>query len=744
MAISDDPPGARHEARRSRSPTSGRSRPASTSSHRNELFTLFGAHVKASGVRAGVSFQRLFDDDPETEYWKSLIFVARPRHRAGRRRGARRIRMPTLRSSSIPARRRRPRSSSTTSATSSATPPSATSGRPTRRSSKPLARYGFPSTNSGSSPSPTVRATSPSAAAGRSSACPPRSPSARRGEEAGAGHPVQPAAVEDPGRGPPAPARRPRTLLPVGRVSIIGSGMISDRIEGPVRLRETAFAIDLSLSRQTITGGTQGNTVYSIGGQFLYGRATGGQEFTYVMAGVHVSPIPLSPGVSLVNLRGLFAWDMQPELGPADAAAAQPMRLFEWYKANAGGIEIPGTRNIAARRLGTQAERLGLRRRRRRTPRAPRKASASRASSSTSDTPAVRGFLAALEIYPRGKKPIAYGVVEVDGDHWSVLVGLAIGVQNATGKELPFFDDAVGLTGTFYATNQPATFAIGRLDDISSWLALRVKGDLWVFKLQLFIGACLEIVDVPDGTRVMAFRAEFSGGTKRCAIGSIEFSLSMQLSSGSGAANRGSRASSRWLEGIDPDQRPLRLPLRRELQDRMGVPRARPRLSAHRLRGQDPHAVVDARQDIPLEPHDRPSRTSSEMATASSPLLAAMAHPLASGDPITFPVSALSTEPDRTFSIAELTSTRHARRDRGVGSGPHRQPDRTSLQSHGRRPDHLGPEHAAGRQPPEQRRRRHHLRARRNRHPSPAPVTGRIPRPGQRFSIPLRAAPTTC
>ena len=40
-----------------------------------ELFTLFGAHVKANGARAGVSFKRLFDDDPETEFWKSLLLV---------------------------------------------------------------------------------------------------------------------------------------------------------------------------------------------------------------------------------------------------------------------------------------------------------------------------------------------------------------------------------------------------------------------------------------------------------------------------------------------------------------------------------------------------------------------------------------------------------------------------------------------------------------------------------------------
>ena len=112
-------------------------------------FTLFGAHVKASGVRAGASFQRLFDDDPETEYWKALVLVADLVIVLGSEgSGTGPGRRPS-RQARFPLREHRPRSSSTTSATSSATPPSATSGRPTRRSSKPLARYDFRSTSSG-------------------------------------------------------------------------------------------------------------------------------------------------------------------------------------------------------------------------------------------------------------------------------------------------------------------------------------------------------------------------------------------------------------------------------------------------------------------------------------------------------------------------------------------------------------------------------------------------------------------
>ena len=616
-------------------------------------FTLFGAHVKASGVRAGISFRRLFDDDPETEYWKSLVLVADLVIVLG---------------------------SEGSAPDPDADPPVKLDSRtetPTTIVVNDIGyKFGDPAIgNFWQADKVELKAfgtirlsidefgfvTEPDGSRYFSFSgswpvfgVPTSQPAPGEEKKPALGIQFNRLRWKIRGEGRPLLLDGLGLFIQFGRVSIIGSGMISDRIEGPVRLRETAFAIDLSLSRQTITGGTLGNTVYSIGGQFLYGRATGGQEFTYVMAGVHVSPIPLSPGVSLVNLRGLFAWDMQPRLGPADAAAAQPMRLFEWYKANAGGIEIPGTRNIAAAgwepkqnawafavgagvRLGAEE---GIR---------------IEGFFLYFDTPVSSGLLGALEIYAKGKKPIAYAVVEIDGDRWSVLAGLAIGVQNVTGRELPFFNDAVGLTGTVYATNQPATFAIGRLDDVSSWLALRVKGDLWVFKVQLFVGACLEIVDVPDGTRVIAFRAEVSGGTKRCAIGSIDFSLAMQLQLGVWRSESRVAGFAQWLEGS------IRINVLYVF--RFGA--------SFKIEwvflGPDPayrRIACEIKIRTPWWMPDKTfrwNRTISqpklgEMATASSPLLAAMAHPLASGDPITVPVSALSTELDRTFSIAELTS----------------------------------------------------------------------------------------
>lgn len=614
-------------------------------------FTLFGAHVKAGGVRAGASFQRLFDDDPETEYWKSLVLVADLVIVLG---------------------------SEGSAPDPDADPPvklDSRTGTPTTIVVNDIGyKFGEPAIgNFWQADKAELKAfgtirlsidefgfvTEPDGSRYFSFSgswpvfgVPTSQPAPGEEKKAALGIQFNRLRWKIRGAGRPLLLDGLGLFIQFGRVSIIGSGMISDRIEGPVRLRETAFAIDLSLSHPSIVGGSLGNTLYSVGGQFIYGRATGGQDFTYVMAGVHVSPIPLSPGVSLVNLRGLFAWDMQPRLGSADAASAQPMRLFEWYKANAGGIEIPGTRNIAASgwepkqnawafavgagvRLGAEE---GIR---------------IEGFFLYFDTPVSRGLLAALEIYAKGKKPIAYAVVEVEGDRWSVLAGLAIGVQNVTGRELPFFNDAVGLTGTVYATNQPATFAIGRLDDVSSWLALRVKGDLWVFKVQLFVGACLEIVDVPDGTRVIAFRAEVSGGTKRCAIGSIDFSLAMQLQLGVWRSESRVAGFAQWLEGS------IRINVLYVF--RFGA--------SFKIEwvflGPDPayrRIACEIKIRTPWWMPDKTfrwNRTISqpslgEMATASSPLLAAMAHPLASGDPIAIPVSTLSAEPDRTFSIAEL------------------------------------------------------------------------------------------
>jgi hypothetical protein len=431
--------------------------------------------------------------------------------------------------------------------------------------------------------------------------------------------------------------------------SLIGSGMLIDRTEGSIRYRESALAVELSVG----LGESKNKNVFVIGGQFLYGRASGSVDFRYVLAGLKLSPIPLTAGVTGVNLRGLFAWHMQPHLGAADAGTAQPMRLFEWYKTNfAEGVEIPATRNITAAGWEPKenswafAGGLGL------------KFGGSNAVTIDGfflylHAPSMKSFLAALEVYLGSKKPIAYGVLEVEGDHWSTLIGLAIGIENAVGRKIPFFDDAMGLTGTFYATNQPATFAIGRLNDTSSWLALRIGGDLWVFKVRLFIGVCLELVDVPGGSHVIAFRAEFSGGTRKCAIGSIDFSLAMELIVGVWRSESKVSGFVQWLEGS------IRINV-------LYVFRFGASFKVEwAFLGPDPayrRVAAEVHIHTPWWMPDKTFRWNrtidqpqpEDMGTVSCPLLEGGATGAVPGDPISLPISALSDDPQAVFSIIEL------------------------------------------------------------------------------------------
>jgi hypothetical protein len=307
--------------------------------------------------------------------------------------------------------------------------------------------------------------------------------------------------------------------------SLLGFGMLSDYNVGDIRFQEAGIALQVQAS---VAGAT-----IKFGGQFLLGHAKGPSvDFHYIIAGLEVSPIPIAGAIQLVNVRGLFAWNMQPQLGTTDAGTAQPMELFKWYQAHGDGVSLPATRNVAttgwepkenawALAVGAGVTFGGHR-------------------SITIDafflyinSPAVTGFLAALQIFAfKAKKPIAYAVVEIEGDHWSVLAGVSIGLENVTGQKVPLLGDALGLTGTIYATNQPSTFAIGHVNDTSSWLALHVGGDLWIFKIAFFAGVCLEIVDVPEGPRAFGMRASISGGSKLSVLGGIDFYLTEELLAG--------------------------------------------------------------------------------------------------------------------------------------------------------------------------------------------------------------------
>ena len=432
--------------------------------------------------------------------------------------------------------------------------------------------------------------------------------------------------------------------------SLLGFGMLSDYIVGDIRFREAGIVLQVQAS---IAGAS-----IKFGGQFLHGHAKGPSvDFQYILAGLEVSPIPIAGAIQLVNVRGLFAWNMQPQLGTTDAGAAQPMVLFNWYQAHGDGVSLPATRNVSAigwePKEGAWALAIGA------------GVTFGGHRSITIDafflyvkSPAVTGFLAALQIFAfKAKKPIAYAVVEVEGDNWSVLVGVSIGLENVTGQKVPLLGDGLGLTGTIYATNQPSTFAIGHVNDTSSWLALHIGGNLWIFKIELFAGVCLEIVDVPDGPRAFGLRVSFAGGSKLSVLGGIDFYLTLELLAGVWRNESQVSGFVVWLEGgihidvlwvfqfgasfkvewdyLGPSPAYRRVACEIHISTPWWMPDET--FSWNRTIGQPQ-----------LE----------QMSTISTPVIEAAAHPLAQSDTIAVAVSPLagtSIDDKATFNISQVT-----------------------------------------------------------------------------------------
>ena len=335
-----------------------------------------------------------------------------------------------------------------------------------------------------------------------------------------------------------------------GPVQIVGTGMIGDYVADGVRYREFGIGAQVRVDRKADSAGGEGGAgAFSVGASFFYGRASGTNvDFRYLLASASVSPIPLGC-ITLADVRALFAWNLAPTLGALDAGAAQPMRLFEWYRAHDAALTLPPTRNMSTGGwtpldeswaiAGGAGIQVG-----------GAKFVTIKAFLMYRRTPEGRGFLAAVEIYPfKAKKPIAYGAFELDGDRWSLLIGLSVGTKNLIGKDLPLFKDAPFLTGTFYMTNKPGTIAVGHLNDPSSWLSLHIGGKLWIFELELYAGLCLELVDLPEGPRVLALRASVNGGSRLCKVGGIDFYLTLEAIVGTWRNESNVSGFVVWFEG---------------------------------------------------------------------------------------------------------------------------------------------------------------------------------------------------
>ncbi|WP_437291021.1 hypothetical protein [Sorangium sp. So ce406] len=311
-----------------------------------------------------------------------------------------------------------------------------------------------------------------------------------------------------------------------GKFELAGMGMVSEYDQGANHHRE--IGIELSFRFDAL-----GRT-FDLGGQFLHGRVTGADEFTYLLLALSFGRLPLG-ATELANVRVLFTSNLTPRLSPPDGHG-QSMRLFRWYKQNGDAIAVPLSRKLTAWQPaeGAGAAGIGL----------TIHLAATRAMGLDGflfyhEGAGEKGLLAGVELYlAKSKKPIAFGVFEWDmqRDKFGLLLGIALGLENLLGDDLPgFLADLAALTGTFFYGNKPDTLAIGQYNDPSTWLQFRFAfGGRVSFGISAAF--CHHRVDEADAldpnvesVNVWALSLSMQGGGKLGPLGSLQVYLTVQV-----------------------------------------------------------------------------------------------------------------------------------------------------------------------------------------------------------------------
>ena len=254
--------------------------------------------------------------------------------------------------------------------------------------------------------------------------------------------------------------------------------------------------------------------------QYLHGTVSraGVEAFDYLLIAGSIGGVPLG-ATRANNVRALYASNMMPVLDPPDGHG-QPMRLYRWYRANGDAISLPLDRKLQAWQPQVDARALGV-----------------GLTLMLAGTDAIRfdgflfghsgggesGLLAGFELYfAKAKKPIAFAVIDWDFAHdkYGLMAGLALGLDNVLGDDLPsFLADLAALSGTIFYGNKPDTLAIGQYNDQSTWLQFRFQFATEHLNFGIFAGFCHHRVDVADALdptaeriNVWAFALSVKGG----------------------------------------------------------------------------------------------------------------------------------------------------------------------------------------------------------------------------------------
>ena len=266
---------------------------------------------------------------------------------------------------------------------------------------------------------------------------------------------------------------------------------------------------------------------YIFGLDAIYGDVTGPTDpFKYFMfQAFYVGTIGPIAAFELTGARVLYARNMLPALRDVDREARE-LRYLKWYR-DTNPLTVPGDRRLSSWRADKGSWALGV------------GASASLPGLGKVIEltvfgllvrgPEEKGLLVVAEVFALGSaKPFGYAAIEIDqaNDRTSFMLGVDVRLSTFV-KDAPAWMDNVGaLTGTLFVSNDPSTFAIGRLADQNTWLGIRFGVDLWL-QSALIIGFCFERVE--GGPNGFALTVRVEGGIGKKGVVRLSYNAGWTL-----------------------------------------------------------------------------------------------------------------------------------------------------------------------------------------------------------------------
>jgi hypothetical protein len=330
-------------------------------------------------------------------------------------------------------------------------------------------------------------------------------------------------------------------FLRIGSLEVMGSGTISDTNRDGHRYEEFGLGLLLRFSAM--------DKDFSIGAQLFYGRVSGPVDrFTYWLFGLQLAYCPAG-SFDLRGISVLVAGGMMPNL-PAPSGKPQEMRLLDWYRQNraAGAVEIRDDR--APQRGGWKVEQgaeaagvgadLGL---------SVSRSVTLRVFMFFHRSDEASGLLISAEVFLlKARTPVGFGAIEVDleRDRYSALVGVDLDFAALLDSDSALAKGLGRMTGTIFAGNQPAMFAIGQLADQASWLTFSVNKSFLGLTARIALGVCLQISARP-GPRGFGFFATATAQGSM-GIGKVQFYAALGLIVGTWGNEASSSGVVVWAE----------------------------------------------------------------------------------------------------------------------------------------------------------------------------------------------------